>query len=198
MVYTERGERMGQIQLSTLAAEARAAIDNEEYERAAHACRRALSRYPRWVDGSWMLGTILVERDYPQEAQACFEAVASATPDDPRPYEGLAAVAEHLDELPVAAAGLFRAIEVGEPSAAVRHELQRLQQQLGRPTDIVTTHARLAHAHLQSGQYEAADLSAEKALQEEPERLDMLLVQAVARLLGHDKRSALGRCETLL
>src|SRR5690348_14205369 len=107
---------MAEVALAALAAEAREAIDNEDFDRAARACLRALRRFPRWVEGYWLLGQVLIEREYAAEARACFEAVASAQPDDPRAYEGLAAVAEQRRDFATAIAGLARAVEVGETS----------------------------------------------------------------------------------
>lgn len=189
---------MAEVALAALAAEAREAIDNEDFDRAARACLRALRRFPRWVEGYWLLGQVLIEREYAAEARACFEAVASAQPDDPRAYEGLAAVAEQRRDLATAIAGLARAVEVGETSQGVQGELNNLLRQSGRSGLELATNARAAHARLLEGQFEAADLAAERALREEPERLDLLLVQTAARLLGDDRAGALSSGERLL
>ena len=189
---------MAEVQLATLAAEAREAIDSQDLARAADACRRALMRFPRWVEGYWLLGHILVESGYVAQARSCFEAVASAMPDDPRAYQGLADVAEQQHDPPTAVAGLIRALEVGETSPGVLDELRRLQQQAGYVVDNPFTTARVAHARLIAGQYEEADVAAERALQQEPERLDLLVVQAVARLFGGDRRGSEVICQRLL
>lgn len=189
---------MVEVHLATLAAEAREAIDSEDFARAADACRRALLRFPRWVEGYWLLGQILVENGYLAQARSCFEAVASAMPDDPRAYEGLAAAAEQQHDLPTAVAGLIRAIEVGESSQGVLDELRRLQEQAAYVHDGTYTAARVAHARLLAGQYEEADAAAERAMQEEPDRLDLLVVQAVARLFSGDRRGSRQGAERLL
>lgn len=189
---------MAEVQLATLAAEAREAIDSQDLARAADACRRALMRFPRWVEGYWLLGHILVESGYVAQARSCFEAVASAMPDDPRAYQGLADVAEQQHDLPTAVAGLIRALEVGETSPSVLEELRRLQEQAGYVVDNPFTTARVAHARLIAGQYEEADVAAERALQQAPERLDLLVVQAVARLFGGDRRGSEAVCQRLL
>ncbi len=189
---------MPEVQLSMLAAEVRAAIDNEDLDSAAHTCLRVLTRYPRWVDGYWLLGSILVERDHPDKARSCFEAVASAMPDDPRPYEGLAAVAQHQGDLSSVAAGLFRAIEVGETSQGVQSAWLGMCRRLGRPEEPVRTDALLAHTFLIAGRYQEAERSAEKALLEEADRLDVLLVQAMARLFVGNRNGARSSCEQLL
>ncbi|HEY8742009.1 MAG TPA: hypothetical protein VIU62_02855, partial [Chloroflexota bacterium] len=189
---------MAEVQLATLAAEAREAIDNQDLSRAAEACRRALLRYPRWVEGYWLLGHILVESGYVPQARSCFEAVASAMPDDPRAYQGLADAAEQQQDLTTAVAGLIRALEVGETSPSVLAELRRLQQQAGYVVDNPYTTARVAHARLIAGQFEESDVAAERALQQEPDRLDLLVVQAVARLFGGDRRGSQTVCQHLL
>lgn len=189
---------MAEVQLAMLAAEAREAIDSEDLARAADACRRALLHFPRWVEGYWLLGHILVESGYVPQARSCFEAVASALPDDPRAYQGLADAAEQQHDLPTAVAGLVRALEVGENSQSVQAELRRLQAQAGYVVDTPFTNARVAHARLLAGEYEEADVTAERALQEEPERLDQLVVQAVARLFGGDRRGSENVCRQLL
>lgn len=193
-----KGETMPEVQLSMLAAEVRAAIDNEDLDSAAHTCLRVLTRYPRWVDGYWLLGSILVERDHPDKARSCFEAVASAMPDDPRPYEGLAAVAQHQGDLSSVAAGLFRAIEVGETSQGVQNAWLGMCRRLGRPEEPVRTDALLAHMFLVAGRYQEAERSAEKALGEEPDRLDLLLVQAMARLFAGNRDGARSSCERIM
>jgi tetratricopeptide (TPR) repeat protein len=114
---------MAEIQLASLAAEAREAIDSEDLARAADACRRAILRFPRWVEGYWLLGHILVESGYVPQARSCFEAVASAMPDDPRAYQGLADAADQQHDIATAVAGLTRALEVGEDSQSVLAEL---------------------------------------------------------------------------
>jgi tetratricopeptide (TPR) repeat protein len=189
---------MAEVQLATLAAEAQAAIDSDDFARAADACRLVLLRFPRWVEGYWLLGHILVENGYVPQARSCFEAVASAIPDDPRAYEGLAAAAEQQQDPATAVAGMVRAVEVGETSQGVLDELHRLQQQAGYVVDDAFTTARVAHARLIAGQYEEADVAAERALQQEPDRLDLLVVQAVARLFGGDRRGSQNVCQHLL
>ena len=189
---------MAEVQLATLAAEAREAIDSQDLSRAADACRRALLRFPRWVEGYWLLGHILVESGYVPQARSCFEAVASAMPDDARAYQGLADAAEQQHDLATAVAGLMRALEVGETSPSVLAELRRLQQQAGYVIDDPYTTARVAHARLIAGQFEESDVAAERALQQEPDRLDLLVVQAVARLFGGDRRGSATVCQHLL
>lgn len=189
---------MAEIQLASLAAEAREAIDSEDLARAADACRRAILRFPRWVEGYWLLGHILVESGYVPQARSCFEAVASAMPDDPRAYQGLADAADQQHDIATAVAGLTRALEVGEDSQSVLAELRRLQQQAGYVVGDTVTNARVAHARLVAGQYEEADVAAERALQDEPDRLDLLVVQAVARLFGGDRAGSEKVCRQLL
>jgi tetratricopeptide (TPR) repeat protein len=189
---------MAEVQLATLAAEAREAIDSEDLARAADACRRAILHFPRWVEGYWLLGHILVESGYVPQARSCFEAVASAMPDDPRAYQGLADAAEQQHDVATAVAGLTRALEVGEESQSVLAELRRLQQQAGYVVGDTFTNARVAHARLVAGQFEEADVAAERALQDEPDRLDLLVVQAVARLFGGDRGGSEKVCRQLL
>jgi tetratricopeptide (TPR) repeat protein len=189
---------MAEVQLASLAAEAREAIDSEDLARAADACRRAILRFPRWVEGYWLLGHILVESGYVPQARSCFEAVASAMPDDPRAYQGLADAADQQHDIATAVAGLTRALEVGEDSQSVRAELRRLQQQAGYAVGDAVTNAQVAHARLVAGQYEEADVAAERALRDEPDRLDLLVVQAVARLFGGDRGGSEKVCRHLL
>lgn len=167
-------------QLSWIAVEAREALDEGDTASAAAVLREALLRFPRWIEGYWLLGQILRSHGYTREATVCFWTVANATPDDPRSYEALATLAAEQGQITEAITLWRRTLEVGGPNPGAAMHLHRLvgdtnaaQQALSSPGAQLLTNAR-------TGRYAQALQHADNALAQEPHRLDLLLATALS------------------
>ncbi|MCL4544797.1 MAG: tetratricopeptide repeat protein [Chloroflexi bacterium] len=169
---------MPTLQLSWIAVEAREALDDDDVARAAAVTRAALIRYPRWVEGYWLLGQILLYSRFVPEASSCFWAVANATPDDPRPYETLAGIYEDAGEK-VAAERLWRqTLEIGGMNPQARRHLAQLTGEDGSASGAEPTDAGLAHASFRAGRSADALQHVARGLRREPDRLDLFLIGA--------------------
>lgn len=75
-----QGRAAAQQEFDRLAAQASAAREAGDFDRAADLYRKALGLRPRWDEGWWYLGTLLYEQDKYGEAARAFQSVTKLLP----------------------------------------------------------------------------------------------------------------------
>ena len=169
--------------LSSLRDQIRSSLEAGDTNAAAAACLIGLRQFPRWVEGHRFLGEINLGQDEFNAARSCFEAVASAEPDNATPYVGMGVVYEHEEKHREAIVAFEHALDLDQSDMEVRQELVRLYDQLHLSKVVQTTRAGLAHLHLRNRLLPQAQKEIEELLQFEPQRLDLLVARMRASWL---------------
>ncbi|HLY28367.1 MAG TPA: tetratricopeptide repeat protein, partial [Aggregatilineales bacterium] len=157
-------------------------LEQEALEEVMGHCRHILQHFPKNVETYRILGRALLEKNRHQEAGDVFERVLSAVPDDFVSHLGLSAVSEAVGQIPRAIWHLERAHEQEPNNTALRDELKRLyeRQDGAAPERLQMTLGGLAYTYYRSKLYEQAVTELKHALDQMPDRGDLLVLLANA------------------
>ncbi len=155
-------------------------LEQEALEEVIGHCRHILQHFPKNVETYRLLGRALLEKARHDEAGDVFQRVLSALPDDFVSHLGLSGVAEERGDIPTAIWHLERAYEQEPNNMALQGELKRLYERRdgSTPDRIQLTPSALVRIYAKGRLYEQAVTELRNALQQAPDRVDLLLLQS--------------------
>jgi tetratricopeptide (TPR) repeat protein len=191
---------MAKIALRSYYKEIESLIDQGHLEEAAAHCQHILKTYPKYLDVYRLLGKAYLEAHRYTEAADIFQRVLLSTPDDFICNLGLSIIRDEESNLDVALWHMERAFEAQPSNAGVQAELRRLYGRRDgmEPPKIRLTKGALAQMYAKGGQFNQALAEIDSVLKEEPERLDMLALQARVFLQAGRKADAVSAATELL
>ncbi len=155
-------------------------IEHNQLDEAIAHCRHILETYPKHLDTYRLLGKAYLEAKRYGDAADIFQRVLSVVPDDFVSHVGMSIVREDEGNTDAAIWHMERAFETNPANPAIQHELRRL---IGRrdgiePHKVRLTRGALARMYAHGELYPQAVAELRAALQEDPERADLLVVLA--------------------
>lgn len=188
---------MAEIALRTYLQDIERLLAREAYDEAIAHCRHILTYFPMNVDTYRLLGKALLEKGQHLDAADVFQRILSADPSDFVSHVGLAIIREEDGVLDQAIWHMERAYELQPNNTAILDELRRLYSKRdGRdPGRIGLTRAALARLYAQGDLFEQAIAELQKALADDPERVDvhLLLAETLWRDEQQDQAAARSR-----
>jgi tetratricopeptide (TPR) repeat protein len=171
--------------------EVRVLLDQEALEEVIGHCRHILQHFPKNLDAYRLLGQALLEKNRPQEAIDVFHRVLGSIPDDFTAHLGLSAAYEEQDNYASAIFHMERGFEQAPNNAPLQAELKRLYGRANRPIPvrIPMTRGALARIYFKGKLYEQAINEIQQGLEQTPDRIDLLVIYALAlwRSEHHDE-----------
>ncbi|NSW51545.1 MAG: tetratricopeptide repeat protein [Anaerolineae bacterium] len=172
--------------------------NSQEYEAIEH-CKHILTKFPKHLDTYRLLGQALLEANRYQEAVDLFLRVLSVNPEDFIAHIGLSVVNEAENNLDAAIWHMERAYEV-RSTEAVHEELQRLFSMRDgyAPPKPYITRGALIRINIRSGLYQQALAEIQRAVQEDPQRMDLLILRARIYYMQNNLARAAETCKMVL
>jgi len=154
-------------------------LDKEALEEVIGHCRHILQHFPKNVETYRILGRALLERGRTEEAAEVFQRTLAAVPDDFTAHVGLSSAYEHSD-LNSAIWHLERAYEEEPTNVNLQDEIRKLYgQRDGAPPEAVQlSRGALARLYVKGQLYDLATQELQNALNQTPNRLDLMLLLA--------------------
>ncbi len=155
-------------------------IEHNQLDEAIAHCRHILETYPKHLDTYRLLGKAYLEAKRYGDTADIFQRVLSAVPDDFVSHVGMSIVREDEGNTDAAIWHMERAFETNPANPAIQQELRRL---IGRrdgiePHKVRLTRGALARMYAHGELFPQAVAELRAALQEDPERTDLLVVLA--------------------
>ncbi|MGC8837857.1 MAG: tetratricopeptide repeat protein [Anaerolineae bacterium] len=167
---------MSEMTLSTALREAREAVDEERHEEAMLLARHVLRQHPACVWAYRLLAEAALERGERRQAEELFLRALSVDPEDYLSWFGLAMLAEGEERLDEATRWAQQAFDLEPGKPGIRELVARLKRRGEGPAErLDLSRAALARLLARGGLYEQAIQEYRAALEESPERLDLLL-----------------------
>lgn len=167
-------------------------IENGEAHLAIQHCQHILESYPKCVDTYRLLATAYLENSQFKEASEVFQRLLSAVPDDRLAHIGMSVIREHDGNLDEAIWHMERANELQPANRLLQDELRRmygLRDGL-EPPRIHLTSAALARMYYKGRLYNQAVAEINSILREQPERIDLQILQArTYKVLGKQEEA---------
>jgi len=191
---------MAEIALRTYLQDIERLLAREAYDEAIAHCRHILTYFPMNVDTYRLLGKALLEKGQHLDAADVFQRILSADPSDFVSHVGLAIIREEDGVLDQAIWHMERAYELQPNNTAILDELRRLYSKRdGRdPGRIGLTRAALARLYAQGDLFEQAIAELQKALADDPERVDVQLLLAETLWRDEQQSQAAARSHLVL
>ncbi|MBL8056205.1 MAG: tetratricopeptide repeat protein, partial [Anaerolineales bacterium] len=171
---------MAEIGLRTYLHQIDGLIEQKQLDEAVAHCKHLLTHFPKCLEAYRLLGKSLLEKSRHGDAADIFQRVLSAVPDDFVAHVGMSLVREDEANLEAALWHMERAFESNPANTAIQEELRRLY---GRRDGVMPARARLtrgalARMYARGELYPQAEAELRAALDEDPERLDLLTLLA--------------------
>jgi tetratricopeptide (TPR) repeat protein len=191
---------MAKVPLRKYNSEIESLIERGQTDEAIAHCRHILKTFPKHLETYRLLGKAYLESKRHSEATDIFNRVLMSVPDDFVSHVGLSIIADEQKRLDDAIWHMERAFEKQPSNAAIQAELQRLYgRRDGRePTKIRLTRGALAHMYYQGELYTQAISEAHAVLAEEPNRIDLQPLLALAYFRAGQKVEASETCSQLI
>ncbi|MFZ5857743.1 MAG: tetratricopeptide repeat protein, partial [Chloroflexota bacterium] len=175
-------------------------IERGQVDEAIAHCRHILQTFPKHLDTYRLLGKAYLESKRYPDATDIFNRVLMAVPDDFVSHVGLSIIADDQKRLEDAIWHMERAFERQPSNAAIHAELQRLYgRRDGRePPKIRLTRGALAQMYYQGDLYVQAISEARSVLSEDPSRIDLKPLLALAYFRAGQKVEASEICTQLI
>ncbi len=183
---------MGKISLRTYNREISTLIERGENEEAIAHCKYILKQYPKHIDTYRLLGKAFLEAQRYTEASDILQRVLSVIPDDFVGHLGMSIIREDEGNLDAAIWHMERAFETQPSNSAVQEELRRLfgRRDGAEPHKIRLTRGALVRMYTRGELYNQAVAEARVALQEDPNRMDLMVMMARNYTLQNNKVDA--------
>ncbi len=191
---------MAKVHLRKYTSEIDNLIEAGQTDEAIAHCLNILKTFPKHIETYRLLGKAYLEARRYDEATDIFRRIINAVPDDFISHVGLSIIADEQNRLQDAIWHMERAFEKQPSNAAIQAELQRLYgRRDGRePPRIRLTRGALAYMYYQGELYPQAINEIRAVLAEDPERVDMLSLLALAHFRAGQKVEASEICARLL
>ncbi|MEJ5241007.1 MAG: tetratricopeptide repeat protein [Anaerolineales bacterium] len=179
--------------------EGHSAAWDQDWERAAQAYRRAVEEFPDRAKGWTNLGLALMNLHRHEEALQAYQRAAALAPNDPLPFEKIAALSERLGDIQAAIQAALKAAELyinqREVEKAIqnwthvitldpehvlaRSRLALVYERLNQPQKAVTEYLALASVLQRSGYVDKAQAMLAKAEQLLPQNAEVKQAKAL-------------------
>ena len=191
---------MGKISLRTYNREISALIERGENEEAIAHCKYILKQYPKHIDTYRLLGKAFLEAQRYTEASDILQRVLSVIPDDFVGHLGMSIIREDEGNLDAAIWHMERAFETQPSNSAVQEELRRLfgRRDGAEPHKIRLTRGALVRMYTRGELFNQAIAEARAALQEDPNRMDLMVMMARNHTLQGNKVAAVETATQIL
>ncbi len=191
---------MAKVPLRKYNSEIESLIEGGRLDEAIAHCRHILQTFPKHLDTYRLLGKAYLESKRYSDATDIFNRVLMAAPDDFVSHVGLSIIADDQKRLEDAIWHMERAFERQPSNAAIHAELQRLYgRRDGRePPKIRLTRGALAYMYYQGDLYVQAISEARSVLSEDPGRIDLKPLLALAYFRAGQKVEASEICAQLI
>jgi tetratricopeptide (TPR) repeat protein len=191
---------MAKVPLRTYIHEIETLIDRGNSDEAVAHCRHILKTFPKHLETYRMLGKANLETKHYDQAADIFKRVLMAVPDDFVSHVGMSIINDDRKNLDDTIWHMERAFETQPSNAAIQAELQRLYGRRDgmEPHKIRLTRGALAHMYVQGELYAAAIGEIRSVLAEDPNRIDMQVLLALAYFRSGQKADASDTCSQLL
>lgn len=175
-------------------------IEHNQLDEAIAHCRHILETYPKHLDTYRLLGKAYLEAKRYGDAADIFQRVLSAVPDDFVSHVGMSIVREDEGNTDAAIWHMERAFETNPANPAIQQELRRL---IGRrdgiePHKVRLTRGALARMYAHGELFPQAVAELRAALQEDPERTDLLVVLAEMYWRTGQRNEAVEVCNRII
>jgi tetratricopeptide (TPR) repeat protein len=167
-------------------------LDRDAYSEVVAQCRHVLTAYPRYIPAYRLLGRALLEQENNQDALDLFQRVLSADPNDFVAHVGMSECYQEQGALDQALWHLERAFEQVPSNLDLQDEIKRLYTERDgqAPRKVPLTGGALARLYAKGGLYQQAIVELEKALDHDPERLDLQTLLADVLWQNHQEVEA--------
>lgn len=175
-------------------------IDNERSQEALEHCQRIISIYPRCLETFRLMGKAYLELHQYDKAEDAFKKVLSSVPDDFIANIGMSLLREKQTNLEGTIWHMERANEAQQSNAAVQSELRRLYRQRdGRDsTRTLLTRGALVRMYIRGDMISNALAEIQAILAEDPSRMDIKILHAVACFKAGKTDEAIQICRQIL
>ncbi|MGQ9833310.1 MAG: tetratricopeptide repeat protein [Candidatus Villigracilaceae bacterium] len=175
-------------------------IDQGQTDEAIAHCKHILKTFPKHIETYRLLGKAFLESERYTDAAEIFQRVLLAVPDDFVSHVGMSIIRDNEGKLDEAIWHMERAFERQPSNAAVQAELQRLYgcRDGVEPPKIRMTRGALAHMYVQGELYPQAIAEIRSLLAEDPSRVDMQVLLALAYFRNGQKVEATELTSSLL
>jgi competence ComEA-like helix-hairpin-helix protein len=191
---------MAKVSLRNYNREIESLIDHDRLEEAIAHCRYILQSYPKHLETYRLLGKAYLESKRYPEAADIFQRVLMAAPDDFVSHVGMSIIRDNQGRLDESIRYMEGAFEVQPSNAAIQAELQRLYGRRDgvQPPKIRLTRGALAHMYMQGELYPQAIGEIRGVLSEDPRRVDMQVLLALAYYRSGQRVESSEVCTKLL
>lgn len=175
-------------------------IDQGQIDEAIAHCKHILKTFPKHIETYRLLGKAFLESKRYTDAAEIFQRVLLAVPGDFVSHVGMSIIRDDEGKLDEAIWHMERAFECQPSNAAVQAELQRLYGRRDgvEPPKIRMTRGALAHMYVQGELYPQAIAEMRGLLAEDPSRVDMQVLLALAYFRNGQKVEATELASLLL
>ncbi len=172
--------------------EIRQLLDAGQADEALPRAQHLLQHFPRYWLGYRLLAEAALEQGHRRDAIEIFQRVLSVDPENFVAHAGLATAFDEEGDLEEALWHMMRAFEVNPGLREVRERMRQLYERRDghAPGRLPTTRAALARGYLRDGWFERAAQELIKALEAEPNRVDVLSALAEAQWFAGQRQAA--------
>jgi tetratricopeptide (TPR) repeat protein len=167
-------------------------IDQGHLDEAIAHCRHILKNFPKHLETYRLLGKAYLEAKRYDEAVDVLQRVLMSVPDDFVSHVGMSIIRDDQGKLDDAIWHMERAFESQPSNAAIQGELRRLYGRRDgvEPPKIRMTRGALAHMYVQGELYPQAISEIKAVLAQDPQRVDMQALLALAYFRSGQKADA--------
>jgi len=191
---------MAKVSLRIYNREIESLIEQNHLDEAIAHCHHILKTFPKHLETYRLLGKSFLEEKHYNEAVDIFSRVLVSVPDDFVAHVGMSIINDDQNKLDNAIWHMERAFESQPSNAAIQGELQRLYGRRDgiEPPKIRMTRGALAHMYVQGELYSQAISEIRAVLQQDPQRIDLQVLLAIAYFRNGQKADASDICAQLL
>ncbi len=191
---------MAKVPLRTYIREIESLIERGKTDEAIAHCRHILKTFPKHLDTYRMLGKAYLESKRFEDAADIFRRALISVPDDFVSHVGMSIINDDQKRMDETIWHMERAFEVQPSNAAIQAELQRLYGRRDgmEPPKIRLTRGALARMYVQGELYPQAIGEIRSVLAEDPNRVDMQILLALAYFRNGQKVEASESCSQLI
>ncbi len=191
---------MTKITLRSYNREIEALTDQGKIDLAIAHSLHILKYFPKHVDTYRLLGKAYLENQRLGDAADIFQRVLSAVPDDFVSHIGMSIIREDEGNLDASIWHMQRAYDVQSSNITIQDELRRLYDKRDgiEPPKIRLTRAALARMYARGDLINEAISELRSALQEEPDRADLLVLLARMYYTNNQRVKSIQTCSQVL
>ncbi|MCD4753585.1 MAG: tetratricopeptide repeat protein [Anaerolineaceae bacterium] len=189
---------MTKISLRAYIHEISQSIGNKDVDDAIEHCKHILKHFPKHLETYQLLARAYLESGLYDEASDMFLRILSVTPDDFITQVGLSMIMEEKSDIDSAIWHMERAYEVRN-TQTIHEELRRLYliRDGAAPAKPMITRGTLIRINIRSGLYQQALQEIQRALSDDPSRIDLTILKARIHFMQNNFRKTVNACEQI-